>query len=768
MSIQTPTKDWITGLHYGEMVRPPLVSLVLINWNYAAYVGEAIDSIRSQDYPSLEAIVVDNGSTDASREVIAKHVGNDERFRIIHFEKNLGQLGAFLDLFKLTRGEFVTVVDADDVLFSNFISSHVQVHLALPRSVAFTSSNVVEINAAGRALTGGCGEFTHPRTPITRGLRPADRALKLSTISDADYLQLAKSTSSHRSERGWFWAPGTANMYRRNVLSLIHYSPEERACFRAADYFLNPLCHVLGSSALIDRQLSAYQLHDTNYYSERESISGLRRGRAEATKLLDAHALENMRFLLQRADYFAPILTQGRFWWAVNELASFRDEPRRFLARSDSLQLFVDYYDLLHEVFGEAELLGYLRQHFNSKDLRFVLRRAHGGWIPPRLQLSVLREEAGSLFNGILRKDPAAPVKKRKLTQKKGGSTAEQTPGVGPVAVLSNDPPIFMTGIVFDEVLGIAPAFGRAFGSLSAAFLIYPCSSIEAPDASAKIIEAANAHLKTFPSHQLAFLCNTAAEKEILSRGGLTAHLLNKNFMVADSIFRPLSQEQIQFDAVYYASFVPDCRHDLASKIGRVAYVSCGSTIMQELERKGLERLLPLPTRHALINPIQNGLPIGLPPEGVNAALNRAAVGLCLSKVEGSTAATMEYMLAGLPVVTTPSIGGREIYFDHEYCTICEPNSVAVRDAVVAMKARNIPREYIRARTLSKIDPDRQRFLSLIDDLTEKLGGRRRHENGVWPFTAKNVPVTWKTYAEHLQDFEKVRGSSGDAARAAS
>jgi glycosyltransferase involved in cell wall biosynthesis len=145
--VQSPT----AGGSSGENFKPPLVSLVLINWNYDAYVGAAIDSIKGQDYPSLEAIVVDNGSADASRQVIAEYVAGDERFRIVHLEKNLGQLGAFLEIFKLIRGEFVTIVDADDILFPNFVSSHVQVHLALPYGVALTSSNVVEDRGRARA-----------------------------------------------------------------------------------------------------------------------------------------------------------------------------------------------------------------------------------------------------------------------------------------------------------------------------------------------------------------------------------------------------------------------------------------------------------------------------------------------------------------------------------------------------------------------------------------------------------------------------------------
>ncbi|MGZ8416799.1 MAG: glycosyltransferase family 2 protein [Methyloceanibacter sp.] len=118
------------------------MSLLIINWNYGTYIGATIDSIKSQDYPAIEVIVVDNGSTDDSRDVIGKHAGDDPRFRVVHLDENLGQLGAYFYAFELTSGE--TIVDADDILFPSFVSSHVQVHLALPSSVALTSSNVVE------------------------------------------------------------------------------------------------------------------------------------------------------------------------------------------------------------------------------------------------------------------------------------------------------------------------------------------------------------------------------------------------------------------------------------------------------------------------------------------------------------------------------------------------------------------------------------------------------------------------------------------------
>lgn len=392
-----------------------------------------------------------------------------------------------------------------------------------------------------------------------------------------------------------------------------------------------------------------------------------------------------------------------------------------------------------------------------------MIRGAYGRWIPPRLRLALFVDVTKLVLDGLFRHGPVVAENKPKAKRKEHGPATDMTPMEdGPVAILSYDPPIFMTGIAFEEYVGIAPAFGRTYGSLPAAFLIYPCWTIEDAYRSGRVIEAAKAHQAEYPAHELVFLCNTAAERDVLTKAGLTAHLLNKNFTVSDSIFRPLPDAQIEFDAVYNARFDPRKRHNLASRVARVGYISfaTGSTGTLKDQRESLAETLARYPGHALINSIENGLPVPLPPEGVNAGLARAVVGLCLSTVEGSNYASMEYMLAGLPIVSTPSIGGREVYFDHEFCTICEPNAAAVRDAVETLKARNIPRDYIRARTLAKIEPERRRFLSLIDDLSERLGGKRRHDEGVWPYGATNRLVTWKKYRSHLQEFEKGGGSS--------
>lgn len=327
----------------------------------------------------------------------------------------------------------------------------------------------------------------------------------------------------------------------------------------------------------------------------------------------------------------------------------------------------------------------------------------------------------------------------------------------GPARLLSTSPPVFLTGIARGEDLGIARAFGRAYGDVQAGFIVFPTWSIERPGRSNQINNSLTEHLALYPRHKFRFICNTPREAEMMSEVGLSAEFLNKNFMVSDEIFCPLDGASAEFDAVYVARFMPVKRHELAAQIPRVGYVAyvqpTGGEDPKDQFRELCDAALARNSDHVLLNRLRDGLPINMSHAEVNAAINRAAVGLILSEVEGSSYASMEYLLAGVPVVSTPSIGGRDIFFDPEFCLVCEPDPASVGNAVSAIRARNIPRDIIRARTLAKIAPERRRFLSLVDELIEELGGEARYSAGeAWPFgDISGVP--WRYYREHLEAF---------------
>ncbi len=98
----------------------PTVSIVVLNYNYARFVGQAIESALLQSCPDVEVIVVDNGSTDQSLEVIGRYTS---RVRLVRQDVNIGQGQGYNLGFEAARGEWLVWLDADDVLDADCIAT---------------------------------------------------------------------------------------------------------------------------------------------------------------------------------------------------------------------------------------------------------------------------------------------------------------------------------------------------------------------------------------------------------------------------------------------------------------------------------------------------------------------------------------------------------------------------------------------------------------------------------------------------------------------
>jgi glycosyltransferase involved in cell wall biosynthesis len=90
-----------------------LVSIIVPCYNYGNYIPEALASIREQTYPDWECIIVDDGSTDNSREVIEAFIENDQRFRLIKIA-NSGVSTARNTGVAHSKGSYLFPLDADN------------------------------------------------------------------------------------------------------------------------------------------------------------------------------------------------------------------------------------------------------------------------------------------------------------------------------------------------------------------------------------------------------------------------------------------------------------------------------------------------------------------------------------------------------------------------------------------------------------------------------------------------------------------------------
>ncbi len=100
----------------------PLVSVGCAVYNGAETLRRALDSVVGQDYPNLEIIICDDGSTDGSRALCLEYAARYSNIRYFENEKNLGVVGNFNKLFGLATGKYFFWADQDDVRGLTFVS----------------------------------------------------------------------------------------------------------------------------------------------------------------------------------------------------------------------------------------------------------------------------------------------------------------------------------------------------------------------------------------------------------------------------------------------------------------------------------------------------------------------------------------------------------------------------------------------------------------------------------------------------------------------
>ena len=91
----------------------PKVSVILTSYNHAAYISAAIESVLNQTFTDFELLIVDDGSTDDSREIIKRY--NDPRIKFFLYEKNRGPVTAIDDALKSSHGKYIAVHHSDDL-----------------------------------------------------------------------------------------------------------------------------------------------------------------------------------------------------------------------------------------------------------------------------------------------------------------------------------------------------------------------------------------------------------------------------------------------------------------------------------------------------------------------------------------------------------------------------------------------------------------------------------------------------------------------------
>jgi glycosyltransferase involved in cell wall biosynthesis len=276
---------------------PLPVDVVVTNHNYARFLGEAIESACAQTHPEVHVVVVDDGSTDGSRELLEAYA---DRVEVVLKEQG-GQASALNAGLERCRGEVLLVLDADDRL--------------RPQAAA----RVAAAFAAGPRLS----KVQFPMAIVDADGRPTGE------VKPGGHLQ-APTGDQRRAELLFPfdlpWLPGGGTGFRTEAVRLILPLPVADYPRSGADWYLVHLTALLGEAALLDDVCAEYRVHGANAYQQdrdeidldhvRESILFARPTTRSLEVLAAELGLAHARPILSCADL-------------ANRLVSLKLEPER-------------------------------------------------------------------------------------------------------------------------------------------------------------------------------------------------------------------------------------------------------------------------------------------------------------------------------------------------------------------------------------------------------------------------------------------------------
>lgn len=210
------------------------VSIVVNNHNYGRFLDDAIESALGQDHPHTEVVIVDDGSSDNSRDIIA---GYGKRVKAV-FKENGGQGSAFNAGLAASTGDVILFLDADDVLLPT---------AAAQAAGSLASSDLVKVHWRSWVIdeNGRTTGAVRPGAPLPEGdLR--ETAFRL-------------GPTNHLS------APTSGNAWSRHFLEEIFPVPDMFT--QGADTYLFELAPFFGRIGRLQEPQTRYRQHGRNFHS---------------------------------------------------------------------------------------------------------------------------------------------------------------------------------------------------------------------------------------------------------------------------------------------------------------------------------------------------------------------------------------------------------------------------------------------------------------------------------------------------------------------
>ena len=215
-------------------MRDALVSVCIPVYNGEQTIEKTIESVLKQTYKNLEIVVLDNCSTDNTREVVSSF--DDARLKLVVNERNLGMMGNWNRCFDYASGKYMIIMCADDIITSDCIGIKVSALEKYQDAVlAFSASLVIDDN----------GKVIHSRHPF-----------KKSIVADGNKM------AHYSLKRHNIFAEPSNVVFRREMAEKAGRFDEDIIYSVDWAYWMNLV--ILGKAIYIDKELTWYRVSALN------------------------------------------------------------------------------------------------------------------------------------------------------------------------------------------------------------------------------------------------------------------------------------------------------------------------------------------------------------------------------------------------------------------------------------------------------------------------------------------------------------------------
>lgn len=223
------------------MLEQPTLSVVMPNYNHARFLPEALRAILAQSYRPLEVIVIDDGSTDNSVEVIEDFAHEDPLVRLYRNDQNRGPLFSGNRGLEMASGEYVYGAAADDKVLPGFFEKSMSLLARYPQAgLCSTLSRLIDETGKDKGIV---------QTPII--------SKQEFFLSPEEALQTLRQHGS--------WTMGNTSIYRRQALIEAGGFIPELGPF--CDGFIQQVIALRYGACFIPEPLAAWRRMETGYAS---------------------------------------------------------------------------------------------------------------------------------------------------------------------------------------------------------------------------------------------------------------------------------------------------------------------------------------------------------------------------------------------------------------------------------------------------------------------------------------------------------------------